>query len=844
MKYLLTIVLALTAVASFGAETPGMRAYHEQNYGAAMRLLKQESARLTKDSAEYFEHFFAYIESLLYNNLIDEAEKELKSVSGSLADTQKNVYDFLTAKIAYMRKNFDVGEKILLSLSSQKNLTSLMKYDISIMLAEIYLASGRAAEAIALLDACSADENVVRHGEFIMKSLLMRALAAGNKLNRIPAEFEYLQKKYPQLQGKLQHFELLIHAINRDLKSYRQLFNRIFPDGKVPSSLIGDTVLYQGALLCEQQAHYEKNPDEIIFHLRNQTRFASNDAYRAESYRNLIEINLKNDRKKDALDSVRSMLASIPTLNDRVKWQMLCGNLQKELKDGDSGLSLFLDIKNNTDLPPSVRAEAAEAAAEVYKLGNRRADLLKIYAFMADFPGETTINDRGLLLTGKYYFEHGEYRLAESVFARIAATSKIYSEALFYLIQCKIANDELVSAMMDIEKLEHLGAENISKSLPDIKFAAVYFRAAVAEAMKKDEEAAALYEKAAEISSDHPAGKIMVVNAWLKAAELQYKRESYSNAGLLFMTFAEKNPDHEKTPEAFYKSVYSYFLADRYDEMKYSINKLEKSFPDHELTVNALFHETDYLKRNDRINDALKILDRIANLKQGKKDSVSAQILYDKALIYYQLNNYKAAFENLELLEKMQNVPQIAEGCFLIGTIYAEQGKNETAAEYFRKAADMRSEKIFKAAAMGRAADNYFIAGTKNKDNASLKKAAEIYGNAVRDTSLPQVFRVQCLYKNGRTLEALSDYQGALDAYTEVLYLDYDDNKDSGKSAVPVWINRSALNAIDIHLRLGGMNALNDSLFIIRRLKKLNTMTDKELEDLEYNVRTRYTQQD
>ena len=149
MKYLLTIVLALTAVASFGAETPGMRAYHEQNYGAAMRLLKQESARLTKDSAEYFEHFFAYIESLLYNNLIDEAEKELKSVSGSLADTQKNVYDFLTAKIAYMRKNFDVGEKILLSLSSQKNLTSLMKYDISIMLAEIYLASGRAAESPA-----------------------------------------------------------------------------------------------------------------------------------------------------------------------------------------------------------------------------------------------------------------------------------------------------------------------------------------------------------------------------------------------------------------------------------------------------------------------------------------------------------------------------------------------------------------------------------------------------------------------------------------------------------------------------------------------------------------------
>ena len=39
-------------------------------------------------------------------------------------------------------------------------------------------------------------------------------------------------------------------------------------------------------------------------------------------------------------------------------------------------------------------------------------------------------------------------------------------------------------------------------------------------------------------------------------------------------------------------------------------------------------------------------------------------------------------------------------------------------------------------------------------------------------------------------------------------------------------------------------NALNDAIFIIRRLKKLNTMTAKELEDLEYNVRSRYVRND
>ena len=112
-----------------------------------------------------------------------------------------------------------------------------------------------------------------------------------------------------------------------------------------------------------------------------------------------------------------------------------------------------------------------------------------------------------------------------------------------------------------------------------------------------------------------------------------------------------------------------------------------------------------------------------------------------------------------------------------------------------------------------------------------MKNASAIYSELVKNTALATAFRVQCYYKAGRTLEAMQDYQGALDAYTEALYLNYNENEVKS-STVPVWVNRSALNAIDIHLRQGGSNALNDAIFIIRRLKRLNTMTAKELEDL------------
>ena len=92
--------------------------------------------------------------------------------------------------------------------------------------------------------------------------------------------------------------------------------------------------------------------------------------------------------------------------------------------------------------------------------------------------------------------------------------------------------------------------------------------------LKKDDEAVKLYEQAAGKTSVRPAALPMLANARLKAAELHLKRHSYSDAGLQFLTFAEKYPDHADTVSALYKAVYAYFLADRRDEMKYCISKI------------------------------------------------------------------------------------------------------------------------------------------------------------------------------------------------------------------------------------------------------------------------------
>lgn len=847
MKFFSIILLFLSVTAAVcGADTPGLAAYRERNYGGAVRLLSGEIAQFAEGSKEYFEHIFAYIDSLLYSNKITEAENKFNLYKKDVSPEAKVLFDLLEAKLAYVNRDLKRCEKILQSLKDNQKLSAAEFFDTAVLLSEIYIADGRSADAVELLDNVLKNENIVKNGEFTLKALLLRALAGAGRLNRIPAEYDALKKKYPEMQGKLQHFELLIHAINQDLAAYRKLFTEIFPDERPLAALIGDMVLYQGSLLAEQQAQKEKNIAEVAFHLKNQTWFAPNDEYRAGSYRNLITLYLNRNDKKSALKTVRSMLDNVKEFEDEVKWKMICARLQHELNDGDSGLAVYLDIQNNADADAEVRAEAAENAAQIYKKANKIADMLKLYAFMTDFHDNRKISDRGLLLSGKYYFEHGESRMSESVLSKIMPESASYPEALFYLVQCRIANGEYESASSDIQRLAALKNYDGNKDLPEFELASVYFSAVIAEALKKDDEAVKLYEQAARTVSVRSAALPMLANAWLKAAELQLKRHSYSDAGLLFLTFAEKYPRHSDTASALYKAVYAYFLADRRDEMKYCISKLQKDFPAHKLTVNALFHETDYLRSKDLLQESLKTLELINTLNSNKNQNVTAQVIYDKALTFYHLRRYDAAMAELKKLELLSStdIPCFAEGLFLAGSIATEQGKNAEAAEYFLKSASCRSELIFNASARGRAADNYFLDGTKNKNNTALKKAAEIYSELVKNTKLATVFRVQSYYKSGRTLEAMQDYQGALDAYTEALYLNYNENEVKSNAVIPVWVNRSALNAINIHLRQGGSNALNDAIFIIRRLKKLNTMTVKELEDLEYNVRSRYVRND
>lgn len=820
------------------AGTPGMTAYREGNYGAAARLLQKELKDIQIFSDDYFERIFALVESEFYTAQLKKASDTLDKIKSKVPEKFKTRFLWLEAQCAYLRYDHAKGEKLLDQLLAIKNLPPDIRCDAATLQSQIYLHGGKASKAVALLDKIASDPENLKKNEFSFRLMQLRVLAAAGQLNRIPVEFDKLKSKYPDQQDRLQHFELLIHAINQDMKKYHELFGKIFPEERALYAYVGDPVLYQGSLLAEQQSQKEKNIAEISFHLKNQTVFSPTDDLRIQSWKNLIQLNLDNKQPQKALEETRNMLKKIPDIPDKINWEFLCADLQSALKDGDCGLQIYLNIKNNPALKAKSRADAAEKAAAVYNAQNKKSEVLKLYAFIADMPGEPLLNERGLLLTGKFYFENKQYRLGQSLLNRIENTSSLYPEALIYLIQCKIANGEYDSASSDIKKLALLKNDN-APAAPAL--AANYFQAILLELTGNAEAAAALFEATARTESVKPAEQKMLINSWQKAAEIHFKRQSYSNAGLLFLSFAEHYPKHASALNALYKSVYSYFLAGRYDEMQYSLNKLCKEYPQHELTVNALFHEVDYLRQNDNMTKALQTLDKIEKINnKNNNQTVAVQIVYDRALISYHLQKYDEAMQFLEKLQQFPANPLTSEGLFLAGTIAQEQGNYPKAAEYFRNAAKMREDVVFSQICMGRSADNLFLAGTKNKDNALLKQAAQIYSEQIKNTALAKTFRLQSLYKCGRTLENLEDFQGALDAYTEALYLFEPGSETSDSNIIPVWINKSAVNAVNIHLQKGGSNSLNEALFIIRRLKKLNTMPADELENFEYNTRNRY----
>ncbi len=98
--------------------------------------------------------------------------------------------------------------------------------------------------------------------------------------------------------------------------------------------------------------------------------------------------------------------------------------------------------------------------------------------------------------------------------------------------------------------------------------------------------------------------------------------------------------------------------------------------------------------------------------------------------------------------------------------------------------------------------------------------------------------RSQSLYKLGRSYEQINDIendQNALFAYCDLIY-----RALNNENIPALWINKSAKNAINIHLRHGGSNSLREAMQIVDNLRILKILSQAELNSLTEDIKKHY----
>jgi tetratricopeptide (TPR) repeat protein len=203
-------------------------------------------------------------------------------------------------------------------------------------------------------------------------------------------------------------------------------------------------------------------------------------------------------------------------------------------------------------------------------------------------------------------------------------------------------------------------------------------------------------------------------------------------------------------------------------------------------------------------------------------------------LIYNENKRYSKALEVLGQLEKDYSTASIiVDSYFLAGVILTEIGENKQALEAFNKAKENSKDGLFVNVCNGKIADNYFILHSKRNLKEDLQKAIDIYQMLANDNTNDFFLRTQSFYKLGRSKELMEDYQGALDAYNESIYIALS-NLDNNNQAIPaIWVNKCGVNAIKLNLKKGGRNARQDASRILDKLKEINRQLPAELLDLE-----------
>jgi len=797
------------------------------DYKRAIKFYTKYKVASADDKVKLEDAYARLITAYINASNIQEAKRELSVFSKAFPLADKNLKTLYQARIFMLEHKYaDTEKSLTLTLKSK-----IKKGDLYFQLLSTLGLSIRrqkrwqdAANIYGLLE----NEAKGKSWAFTAFQQKLFCLIMGGDLVKSKKLFVESTKYKDHADYSQLKLLLLLQMIKeKRFSELRKTYVEVMKDVEVSSN----PLVYKISQVAIKHFLKNENPKDAIIFLRDAFKFAPNDHERKDSLLLLINTYVKVKENKLAIKAALKYIELYYSDPKTLDVQLQCARLMALEKQYSGALAIYTTMLKESRLSTEQRITVARESAIIYEFTGATNKAIRMLSIIYEIASTDEQRMEGKYLEGQLYYKNREFAEAAAAFDKVMAQKSPWQQlGIYWALQSQLH-------LKKYQKALHI-ADELRKNKKNKQFSSSgqYYSAYCQEQLGKTEEAFKNYQIFYKLFPKDKHAPLAI----FFAGKILFKQKKFAEVIDMFKDFSVKYPKNKFAPNALYKLVFSYYQLHKWVEMGKTIRLLTKNYPYSNYCIAAEFWFIDCLRNRGKYEQAEKWIEKMSK-KYAKKPEVSAQLLYDAALVCFHSRKSKQALEHLDNLSKKYPENNLnAQALFLAGNIASREGNYSLAEIYYRRAAQLRPKSKFETACLGRIADCNYSLYNHTFDKKLLEKAAEGYKKLLELENLSASIHNQSQYKLGRCYELLDKEADALDIYNELIY-GYQVDLEKGIKRKPVWVVKAANAAIHIYLDINTADSAQEAIRVYRLLKEMKLKTGENFDGFIKNIQTKYS---
>lgn len=801
-------VAAASAAEPSADRAAAAAAFESGDYLSAVQLYSKsrEAAARSGDDKAWIADTVAMARAHLHHDSPARARQLLSEFNQRFSVRDSGI---LEGEILAAEGKIAEAEKFFRELIAKSDADPRIRGEAELALTYLLLLSGdprKTAEALEMLEKLESDEH------FTAEARLRRiwALIRGGKA---AAALELAGRTtfgIPTLRRRLELLKLLAQLHVGATDEFDSGWNKL-RDEKVP--IRPDRLVLEMLDLAAELAMKASRPERAASYWDDAYHYADGDGVRRDLLRKLFNCCAKIDAKRAAKVAERYAeifpeSANEGELAERARILTEAGRLLGSAGEYRKALDFFRMVADDSKMPTDERrAAAGDAALAAEKLDDQETarryfeSLISMVQEQLQRQPSQMLNAEYItsqMLYAEYLIRRGDLSDAEHRLRGIGEVTdpKLKDRAARLLLQSLVPQGKFDAAFAEAEALRR------SKD-PENSGFGEYYAALMTEKLGRAAEARTRYRN---YVRRHERGEF-VRPARFAAAKMAEETGDHAAAAKEFYGYGMDYPD---APDA----VGALFLALRNGGLGEDLTTAVAAFEalKNKTVIGAEYYAAvlqllDFMRRGNRIDEALALLDKLDDSKFGEDlPTMPAMLgLMRAKLLAAGRRRDEAIAAAEQVLSKYPGAPAAADAAFLAGNLYLEGENPKKALEKLLEARKLRPFGSFGDAAAVRAADcrfELYRSGSGFSPDSTpqqeLAAAAAEFERLASEAVDPNV-RLMCCCRLGRCLEEQRDPAAAVRAYYRAL-LYAGELKRADRSFDPKWCSRSAYAALHLLL--------------------------------------------